>query len=410
MRTMSTSQRQPIRRWTKNARMNSLGDHEAFGEVQIDISTLETQKMSAISVRKASVAQQPTIKLTGTRAIHPGLNTDPTIKPVTRKQTWKKYLSLVARVGLSILLFVFLFKSLSWTSLFMLVGKARRALILMGLIIGATGVVISSYQWRSLLRSESIRFDLADLIDLYLVGTAFSHFLPTGMGGDAVKAMYVARAAGNTEGSMSAVVMSRVTGFFGMLVIAIAILIVRHAYFAPRLLLWFMLLSLLVAGMIVSAILSVTLVPRLLHGRENISRFIPGNVRRKVIGTGNALVASVLRPRSLVIATMFGVMFWITACLNYYSYSIAIGVNIPLYFYFVAIPFVSLIAFLPVSINGFGIREGAFVYVFSTLHVSATSSLFIVLLMDAQVVCFGVLGGCIYIMLNKRRAVSISRV
>ncbi len=333
-----------------------------------------------------------------------------TAQSMTGRQKVKKYLSLLARVVLTILLFAFLFKSLSWTSLFALLGKARRALILMGLIIGATGVVISSYQWRSLLQGESIRFDLADLIDLYLVGTAFSHFLPTGMGGDAVKAIYVGREAGNTEGSTSAVVMSRVTGFFGMLVIALAILIVWHARFAPELLLWFALLSVLVGSMIAGAILSVTLAPRLLRGRVRIGRFIPFKVRSKVTGIGNALLASVLRPRSLTVATVFGVVFWITACLNYYSYSIAIGVNIPLYFYFVAIPFVSLVTFLPVSINGFGVRESAFIYVFSTMHVAAASSLFIVLLMDAQVIFFGVLGGCIYVMLNKKRGANVAPI
>ena len=99
----------------------------------------------------------------------------------------------------------------------------------------------------------------------------------------------------------------------------------------------------------------------------------------------------------------FGSGFWITACLNYYSYAIAIGVSVPLYFYFVAIPFVSLVTFLPISINGFGVRESAFVSLFATVHIPAASSLLIVLLMDAQVIFFGVLGGCIYFMLNRKK-------
>jgi len=141
----------------------------------------------------------------------------------------------------------------------------------------------------------------------------------------------------------------------------------------------------------------------LFRGSPGASRLIPNRVKSSVVRIGSALKASATRPRSLVIAILFGVLFWITACMNYYSYAISIGVSVPLYFYFVAIPFVSLITFLPISINGFGVRESAFVYLFSTMHVAAASSLLIALLMDAQVIFFGVMGGCIYFMLNRKK-------
>ncbi|HVB74626.1 MAG TPA: lysylphosphatidylglycerol synthase transmembrane domain-containing protein [Ktedonobacteraceae bacterium] len=390
-----------------------------FGALQADISSLATREV--VSVKGDHLADLPTNRVasiplpTSTNSAFKAsrlkrvnmvsVRSDKqTSQVVARKHAGKKYLSVLVRVGLTLILFIVLFRSLSWGSLIALMGNARRALILMGLIIGAAGVVISSYQWRSLLQSELIHFDLADLIDLYLVGTAFSHFLPTGMGGDAVKALYVGRQAGNTEGSASAVVMSRVTGFFSMLAIATLILVTLHAHFAPRLILWFVLLSLLVGGMIFGAILSTTLLPRLFRSKPGVSRLIPGKIRSSIVGVGNALKGSAARPLPLLIAMLFGVLFWITACLNYYSYAIAIGVSVPLYFYFVAIPFISLVTILPISINGFGVRESAFVYLFSTMHVSAPSSLLIVLLMDAQVIFFGVLGGCIYLMLNKKKS------
>jgi len=355
-----------------------------------DITALATRTVAAVnggSLQAGSVERKEQVEQAEQRG--------------TRKGSRKKQLSILIRVGLTLLLFALLFKSLSWSSLFELLGNVRRALVSMGLIIGAAGVVISSYQWRSLLQSERIRFDLADLIDLYLVGTAFSHFLPTGMGGDAIKAMYVGRKAGNTGGAASAVVMSRVTGFFGMLAIATVILIVEYTHFSRALVLEFVLLSLLVGGMMCGALLSVTLLPRMLPGKW--SRLVQWRVFLSITRVGDALRASATRPRSLAIATLFGVLFWITACLNYYSYAIAIGVSVPLYFYFVAIPFVSLVTFLPISINGFGVRESAFVSLFATVHIPAASSLLIVLLMDAQVIFFGVLGGCIYFMLNKKK-------
>lgn len=318
----------------------------------------------------------------------------------------KKWLKLVVRTGMTLLMFALLSKSISWPALLALLGNVRHTLLLMGLTIGVCGTVISAYQWRSLLHGESMRFDLAYLVNLYLVGVAFSHFLPTGMGGDAVKAVYVGREGGNTEGSTSAVVMSRVTGFFGMLTIATLVLIIWHAHFSSNVTLLFIALSFAVAGMIVVAILSTTLLPRMLQGKVMSRLFQRHKLIQKVLDSmmriGNALSASIKRPRALGMATLFGVIFWVIACLNYDSYAIALGINIPLYFYFVAIPLVSLVTFLPISINGFGVRESTFVYIFATMHVSSASALLLALVMDVQVIFFGVIGGCIYVMMGGK--------
>src|SRR5207249_4871346 len=124
--------------------------------------------------------------------------------------------------------------------------------------------------------------------------------------------------------------------------------------------------SLGVAGMICGIIFAATILPGLLKRKLIKSRLVHSRIFTLTLRIGNALAASTRRPRSLCMATLFGVLFWITACLNYYSYAAALHMNVPLYFYLVAIPFVSLVTLLPISINGFGVRESAFVYIFST--------------------------------------------
>ena len=315
-----------------------------------------------------------------------------------QQKTTKKRLSVVIRFGATVALFAILFRSISWSTLLASFAHVQHSGLLIGLSIGTLGVVISSYQWRVLLQGETIRFDLADLINLYLVGTAFSHFLPTGMGGDAVKAVYVGRESGKNEGSASAVVMSRVTGFFGMLLIAIVVLIFQSKHFSSGIMIWFLLLSLIVGGMIFGTVFFVTLLPKIFKGKWTQNRIFASASK-----IGNALSETAKRPRSLGLATVYGVAFWIIACLNYYAYAIAIGLHVPLYFYFVAIPLVSLVTFLPISINGFGIRESAFVYIFATVHTPSATALLLALLMDAQVLFFGVVGGCLYFSISGQK-------
>jgi hypothetical protein len=126
-----------------------------------------------------------------------------------------------------------------------------------------------------------------------------------------------------------------------------------------------------------------------------------GNIFEKAIDIGNTLVMSAKKPRSMIISTLFGVMFHIVACLNYYSYGQAFHVNVPLYFYFVAIPLVSLVGFLPISIGGFGLRESTLVLVFATAHVAAPVTLTMAFMIDVQMLFFAAVGGCMYLFMSN---------
>lgn len=319
-----------------------------------------------------------------------------------RQATKKSQLGLLLRVAVTLLLFAILFKSISWSTLWATLLHADRVTLFVGLLVGALGIVISSVQWQRLLKAERITMRLLRLTRLYLVGIAFSHFLPTGMGGDAVKAFYVGREAGNAAGSVSGVVMSRITGFFGMLLIALPVLAIWFSQFTPIVRLWFLLLGLLVGGMIGGAIYLTSFVAKISELRLVKKYALAQRTFATVIRVGDAIRMSIRRPRFLAVATLLGMLFWVTGCLNYYSYALALHIQVPLYFYFVAIPFVSLLTFLPISINGFGVREGAFVYIFSTVHVALATSLLLAFLMDAQVLLFGVVGGYFYLTMSNK--------
>lgn len=313
----------------------------------------------------------------------------------------KKWIQFAVRAVVTLLLFAFLLKSVSWSTLIMTLIRVHHAFLLLGLAAGVVCIVFSAYGWRSLVLAEHIQTDLARLINLYLVGIAFSHFLPTNMGGDAVKAYYVGRDSRNIPGATSAVLMSRITSFWGMLLIALPTIFIMHAEFTPAVIILFLLLSLLLVGAIGGAIFAAVLLP------DASARFLREAWTRhrifvRIREIGNALKAALRRPRALCAAILYGMLFWIAGFLNYYGYGAALGLHIPLSFYVIAVAFISIVASLPVSINGFGVRESAFVYLCSTINVPAASSLLVVLLVDAQLLLFGIIGGCIYLAMGNK--------
>jgi len=376
-------------------------------EVPTDISALQTREIAAVHVQHRWNKSQTApfaFQITSSGDVQlmaaPEQMLYASEQPATieQKKSKKKWLKFAIRLAMTLLLFTFLLKSISWPTLLAALTQVHRGLILVGLVVCLSGIVLSAYQWHSLLQGENIRIDLADLISLYMVGIAFNHFVPTGMGGDTVKAFHVGRDSGNVPGSASAVVMCRVTGFFGMLMIALPVLVIWHEHFKGNIILWFLFLSVFVGGLIVGAIFSVTLLPKLFKGKWTQHRFFASAIK-----IGNALSVSAKRPRSMTIAIVYGIVFWIISILNAYLYGDALNMHAPLYFYFVAIPMISLITFLPISINGFGLRESAFVFIFSTIHVAPTLSLLLALFLDLQALFFGIFGGCIYFLMSNEK-------
>jgi uncharacterized protein (TIRG00374 family) len=314
----------------------------------------------------------------------------------------KSTIGFIVRAVVTVLLLAFLLHSVNWSTLVPILVHVRHTYLLMGLAAGVLCVLFSAYGWRSILLAENIKADLAQLIDLYLVGIGFSHFLPTSMGGDAVKAFYLGRDAGNIVRVASATLMSRITSFLGMLLLALPGLLIFHRYFSNRVVIEFLLLSLLLIGAILGAFLTVAFLPKLSRGFLK-SRWAKNRLVGKFLDFGEALNASVRKTRFMFAGTLFGMLFWIASFLNYFGYAAALGLHVPLPFYVIAIPFVSIVTFLPISINGFGVREATFVYLFSTIHVPTSTALLLVLLMDTQVLLFGLIGGCLYSVMSKRK-------
>lgn len=320
-------------------------------------------------------------------------------KPIKTKGKWLK---LALRFTVTILIFFFLLRSVAWTTLVSTILHARHGALLMGLVAGVACIVFSAYAWRVLVLAERIPADLARLINLYLVGIAFSHFLPTSVGGDVAKAYYVGRDSGNITGATSAVLMSRITGFLGMLLIALPGIVIWHTMFTASIIESFLLLSFLLLAMIGGAIVFSALLPRL-SSRFSKNRWMTYRAVGLVFEVGQTVTNTIKKPQVLCASIGFAMLFWIASFLNYYGFALALNMQVPLPFYIIAIELASMAAFFPLSINGFGVREGTLVFVFSTMHVAPGTALSLAFLVDIQALFFGLIGGGIYLTMGAQR-------
>jgi hypothetical protein len=76
---------------------------------------------------------------------------------------------------------------------------------------------------------------------------------------------------------------------------------------------------------------------------------------------------------------------------------VALGAEVPLAYYFVFVPMVSLLTLLPVSVNGMGVREGGVVLFLKQVGVDEPTALTLALLWFAVFAVVGLLGGVVYL-------------
>ena len=96
-------------------------------------------------------------------------------------------------------------------------------------------------------------------------------------------------------------------------------------------------------------------------------------------------------------AVLMSVAFRLVATAGTYSGFRALNVDIPLGSVLFVVSVINLVSLVPVSINGWGLREGAFVLLFTQIGVGSAEAFGVALLGRVLGVLFSSVGGVLYI-------------
>ncbi len=84
-----------------------------------------------------------------------------------------------------------------------------------------SGIIVNNYRWLLLLQGQKIRSSLAQTMPLTFIGLFFNLAMPGSVGGDVVKAYYIAQEQPGTKlRAATSVLMDRVVGLYAMALIA----------------------------------------------------------------------------------------------------------------------------------------------------------------------------------------------
>ena len=303
------------------------------------------------------------------------------------KTKWANIVKIAVTIGLLLVVAFTLDLSQVWTAL----ASANWADLAIALLLYQGGIVVRAYRWQALLRAFGVTASLPRLTRIYYVGMFFNSFLPSGFGGDVVRMMELSQDGAEGPLAVSTVLVDRIMGLLVLFAMALVALPFSWRLVPPAVSL--ALLTLIAAVAVgIYLFLNRPLVEALARRVPPLGKLL---ARPKIA----ALYASFHhydRP-ALARAAGASLVFNLSLIATQAYLGRAVGVHLSLWYFFLFVPILSSLLTVPISISGFGVREGGYVVLFGQAGVAAPQAVAMSLLFYAVNAITGLVGGALYL-------------
>ena len=261
-----------------------------------------------------------------------------------------------------------------------LVGAMLGAVLLANLLV--------AFRWHVILAAETKSPGPSTLLKIVLVGLFFNQVLPTGVGGDAVRAWRCSRVGIGLGAAIRSILLDRACGYLVLLVLYVLVL--------PSLLKVLpdrqergAVLTVLVIGLLgLVALVSLDRLPRPILRLRLVTPFAELSRASRRLFTD---------PRRCGAVIGFSIITIALSVLALKFVGDAVGSPLPLGSWIMIVPPVTLIQLVPVSLAGWGVREAALVVALGWFGVPAEVALAISVLVGLCLILVGLPGGLIWL-------------
>jgi uncharacterized protein (TIRG00374 family) len=234
-------------------------------------------------------------------------------------------------------------------------------------------LALATWRWQLLLEALGVVAPLRYLTASYLVATFFNNFLPSNIGGDIVRVRDGSRFTGSTTSSLAVVGIDRILGLGALWVIGAGAFVlagpeVRELAGARAVILGL--------GLVFLALTTIFFRPGIARRLMALSRLNRIDwVRGRFEEAQVAVHAYRAQVRTVLLA--FGASLALQTLVVWYFLAIARALRIPLDVSaaFLMVPLCTLLQAVPISFNGWGLREGLFALYFSQIGLPRESAL-----------------------------------
>jgi uncharacterized protein (TIRG00374 family) len=235
-----------------------------------------------------------------------------------------------------------------------------------GLVLCA--LTVGAFRWRRLLQRADVHLDLRSLARVYAVATFSGTFLPTAIGGDVTRALLVTRRAPLLTRTVMTILVDRLGGLLGLLGMAWIAFSLQSTTVPSG-------AQIFLAWVTAAAAVGSLLIALALFRGSRLARIvIPARLTQMAKESRSLLRGYVSDPGTLLVVFVLSLLYQALISLQLVMLARAIDVHLPFATAAVTLTLVTVVTLIPVSIGGFGVREGTYVVLLGAASIAATDA------------------------------------
>ncbi|MGA7871932.1 MAG: lysylphosphatidylglycerol synthase transmembrane domain-containing protein [Candidatus Binatus sp.] len=293
------------------------------------------------------------------------------------------YRAFAMRAGLGVAVVAVLLWRYDARPIFRILSRERGFCFAAAVALYLAGQAMCAYRWQLLAAILKVHSRYSEFFAYTFVGMFTNLFVPGLLGGDAARSVYLGRRHGRMGEAIASVVADRAVGLLGLFwLAAIAAMFLNFAAI-PR--------SVIASTVAVGAIalagfLAAPLAARLIH-------LMPRPIRR----AGGIVAPYLHHPAPLIVPIALSVVLQIGLAVSQYILAAGLGLTVPLSLFILCVPIANVFASLPLTLNGLGIRESAYLVLFGMAGMRKEYAIALGLLWFAATMVGGLTGAIAFV-------------
>jgi len=250
-------------------------------------------------------------------------------------------------------------------------------------VIYIAGQAMCAYRWQLLAAILKVRGRYSEFLAYTFVGMFTNLFVPGLLGGDAARSVYLGRRQGRMGEAIASVVADRGVGLIGLFwLAAFAAIFLNFAPFPPSIIRP----TVAVGAITLAGFLAAPLVAHMIH-------LMPRPLRR----AGGIVAPYLHHPGALIPAIGLSIALQFTLAAGQYLLALGLGITVPLSLFILCVPIANVFASLPLTLNGLGIRESAYLVLFGMVGMRKEDAIALGLLWFAVTLAGGMTGAIAFV-------------
>ena len=286
--------------------------------------------------------------------------------------------------------------NVEWDALLENLGSLSIWTVITVLLIFTAQFPISAQKWRTALRIHQLDYSFNYLLKVLSIGFFFNNFLPSSIGGDAYRVIKTVPQEGYKSRAVSAVLLERIIGFGALLFLGFIGGLISLQYEQNRLVQMYVLIcaagggAAIVLYVLLRAGFFAALLDRIKHVKKlEILTHNLGHIWRN--------------PGMIINVSLVSLLFQVLAVLAISILFDALDTEGTYAKYAVMAAIVGLAGVLPISINGIGVIEGAFVVSATQLGIGYNEAIIVAFMLRILVLPLSLVCGVVYLLDSNRQ-------